>query len=197
MSGKFSTDVADEALVAEVLRDPHGVVGRAAASELFGRHRRRVYLWCYRYLRHHDRAVDLAQDVMVNAFRGLGSFEGRSKFSSWLFGIARNRCLKALAAPSLVRDEEVELEAIADPGTSVELLVEGADNEERLRALLMRHLDVQEREALWLRCFERMPVDAISEAMHLENATGARALLQRARRKLRGALADQAHMERA
>jgi len=46
------------------------------------------------------------------------------------------------------------------------------------------------REALWLRCFEHMPVDEIGRVMRLENASGARGLLQRARRKLRAALAQ-------
>jgi hypothetical protein len=39
-----------------------------------------------------------------------------------------------------------------------------------------------------LRCFERMPVDRITETLCLENASGARGLLQTARRKLRAEL---------
>ena len=50
-------------------------------------------------------------------------------------------------------------------------------------------LDGVERQALRLRCFERMPVDAITTALDLKESTGARAVLQRARRKLRAALA--------
>jgi RNA polymerase sigma-70 factor (ECF subfamily) len=131
--------------------------------------------------------MDLAQEALLSAYRALPSFQGRSRFSSWLFVITRNCCLKAVAAPSLVRDD-AELEGLPDPAGTPETLFEASQDEERLRRLLMQHLDEDERRALWLRCFERMPVDEISRVMQLENVTGARGLLQRARRKLRSAL---------
>jgi RNA polymerase sigma-70 factor (ECF subfamily) len=49
--------------------------------------------------RHH--AEDVAQDVFLLAFARLGSFDaGRAAFSTWLFTIARNRCLNALSRRS-------------------------------------------------------------------------------------------------
>ena len=72
------------------------------------------------------------------------------------------------------------------PGPEDELAMR--DDEEATLRLLERTLDEQERMALWMGCFERMPVDEITRALGLTNATGARGLLQRARRKLRAAL---------
>jgi len=183
-----SSPLSDEQLVERAVRDLAGPAGRAAASELLGRHRRAVYLWCWRYVRDHDRALDLAQDVLLAAYRALPSFEGRSKFGSWLFVIARHRCLKAVRPPSLLRDEEAEIDDLPHPDGDPQHLVERHEDEERLRRLLMDHLDEDERRALWLRCFERMPVEEIGRVMRLDNVTGARALLQRARRRLRAAL---------
>lgn len=188
MKGKPPHDATDEQLVEIAARDPGGASGQQAASELFERHERRVYLWCFRFVRDHERAVDLAQETLLSAYRALGSFRGRSRFSTWLFVIARNCCLKAVRAPALLRDEEVIMEELPHPHDSPEAEVIGWDEEERLRELVMERLDEAERKALWLRCFERMPVDEIGRAMKLENLTGARALLQRARRKLRAAL---------
>jgi RNA polymerase sigma-70 factor (ECF subfamily) len=187
MTGGVPHDLTDEQLIERAVRDPQGRPGREAASELLQRHRRRVYLWCYRYVHEPERAMDLAQEALLSAYRALPSFQGRSRFSSWLFVITRNCCLKAVAAPSLVRDD-AELEGLPDPAGTPETLFEASQDEERLRRLLMQHLDEDERRALWLRCFERMPVDEISRVMQLENVTGARGLLQRARRKLRSAL---------
>ncbi len=36
------------------------------------------------------RADDLAQDTFIQAYRGLGHFRGRSRFRTWLLGIAYN-----------------------------------------------------------------------------------------------------------
>jgi DNA-directed RNA polymerase specialized sigma24 family protein len=49
-------------------------------------------------------------------------------------------------------------------------------------------LEPAERAALWLRSFERMGMDDISKVLELRNASGARGVLQTARRKLRRAL---------
>ena len=178
----------DEELLAEFRTDPDGPVGRAAASELLGRHQRQVYVWCHRIVRDPERALDLAQEVLTKAFSALAGFEGRSRFSSWLFVIARNRCLSAVTAPSWLRDDDADPDQIAtagpDPATRHEQQVE----EDALRELMLQHLDEQEREALWLRCFERMAVEDITRILDLQAVSGARALLQRARRKLRAAL---------
>lgn len=179
---------SDEELLAEFRADPKGSVGCAAASELLGRHQRQVYLWCHRVVRDPERALELAQDVLTKAFGAMANFEGRSKFSSWLFVIARNRCLSAIAAPSLLRDEAAEPDAIASNTPGPEQEYEQALEESALRNLMMQHLDEQEREALWLRCIEKLAVEDITRILDLQEVSGARALLQRARRKLRAAL---------
>ena len=186
----------DEALVLEYQRDPQSSAGRGAASELLGRYQRRVYLWCYRYARDSEGALDLSQDVLTRAWRGLGSFGGRSKFSSWLFVIARNCCLNAVTAPALLRDDDAELDTLPSdrPGPAEQL--ERLQDQEAARRMMMEVLDDEERQALWLSVFERLPVEEITEAMALTNATGARGLLQRARRKLRAAvLSDERRVE--
>lgn len=182
------TEDDDPQLLERARRDPAGDDGRAAASELLRRHQRQVYVWCFRYVRDHERAIELAQDVLLSAYRALHTFEGRSQFGSWLYTIARHRCLRAVRAPRLVRDDDVELDALPHPDGNPERMFEDQQGEERLRRLVMEHLDPDERTALWMRCFERLPVEEIGRVLQVEHASGARALLQRARRKLRTAL---------
>ena len=86
---------SDVELLAAYRQDPEGPVGRRAASALFARYGSRLYAWCYRRMENQEDALDLAQEVMLEAFRGLPRFEGRSKFSSWLYAIARHRCINA------------------------------------------------------------------------------------------------------
>jgi RNA polymerase sigma-70 factor (ECF subfamily) len=58
---------------------------------------RELHLHCYRMLGSFDDAEDAVQDVLFRAWRGLGRFAGRSSFRSWLYAIATNACLDALA----------------------------------------------------------------------------------------------------
>jgi len=178
----------DEELVRAIQADPRGPEGRAAASALFARYQQRVYVWCYRYTKERERALDLSQDVFARAWRALPDYAQRSKFSWWLFVIARNCCLSAVTAPSLLRDDEAEMDELPAATLDPAAAFEQAADEDATRRLLLEHLDEQERLALWMRCFERLPIETITQSLGLANATGARGLLQRARRKLRAAL---------
>src|SRR4029079_14118106 len=83
----------------------------------------------------------------------------------------------------------------ADP---LELLVEHDDppavlatheEEQAMEALLRDHLSPLELQAIWLRCFEGLPVPEITRLLGLTHASGARSVLQSAREKLRARLA--------
>lgn len=179
----------DDELVRRACAAPDELARRRAASALLGRYRVRVYAWCRRHVGDHDRALDLAQEVLLLAYRHLASYRGRSPFAGWLWAVTRNRCLNELRRPRLLGDDEVDLDALPSSGRRPDELLEEALGEEALVALIRETLDPTEQQALRLRCFERMPVDAITRALRIREASGARAVLQRARRKLRAALA--------
>jgi DNA-directed RNA polymerase specialized sigma24 family protein len=61
--------------------------------------------------------------------------------------------------------------------------------------LLARHLKPTEHEAVVLRYFECLPVDEITQVLGITQASGARGVLQSAKRKLRAAFADQGGSE--
>src|SRR5262245_54915993 len=162
--------------------------GREAAGELLLRYRRAVYLWCFRYVRDHERALDMAQDVMLTAYQRMGEFEGRAAFSSWLFVIARNRCFNEMRNDA--RREDVDLENFESDEGSIDDRIEKEIQGKRLTEAASRVLDTIEQRAIWLRYSERMPVDEITALLKLDHKTGARAVLQRARRKLKSALEE-------
>jgi RNA polymerase sigma-70 factor (ECF subfamily) len=180
---------ADGELLARAREDPDEARRGRAASMLLERYQDRVYLWCLRMVREHEQALDLAQDVLLNAYRNLASFEGRSEFGSWLFMIARNRCLDSLRRPPVFRDE-TEVEELVDPSSGPAEQLEEKLDEAAFLELIRERLDPVEQEVLWLRCMERVPVEEITRLLRLESASGARGVLQRARRKLRAAAGD-------
>ncbi len=182
------TQADDDDLVALWRRDPGGPEGTPAAAELLGRYRRRVYRWCHGYVRDHEAALDLAQDVLLTAHQKIGSLRDGHRFGSWLFTVARNRCLAAMRRDRRWESEPVEVDELptGSPTPEQDLLDRLA--ERRFLELLDETLTVREREAIVLRCFEKMPIDLITSVLRVEGASGARGLLQTARRKLRAAL---------
>ncbi len=185
MSRQRLEELDDGALARMSCEQREGDLARQAAAQLFGRYQERVYHWCRRYVRNHDQALDLAQDVLISAWRALERFDGRAPFGGWLFVITRNRCFRALRPASLLRDEEAELDEVADRQRGPEQRFEDRESEDRVLGLIREHLEPAEQDAIWLRCYEGLPVDEITRVLGLETASGARGLLQSARRKLR------------
>src|ERR1043166_8398980 len=59
-------------------------------------HRRALHAHCYRMLGSVADAEDALQDALLNAWRGLAKFEGRSSLRSGLYTTATNPCLRVI-----------------------------------------------------------------------------------------------------
>ena len=68
-----------------------------AFAVIVNRYQRTVYQVCYRFVRNHEDAADLAQDVFVRAFKGLSQFKGDAALGTWLYRVGVNCCLNRLA----------------------------------------------------------------------------------------------------
>jgi RNA polymerase sigma-70 factor (ECF subfamily) len=73
-------------------------VSAGELEEVLGRHQRELLGYCYRMLGSPFDAEDAVQETMLRAWRGIERFEGRAAVRSWLYRIATNVCLDALAA---------------------------------------------------------------------------------------------------
>jgi RNA polymerase sigma-70 factor (ECF subfamily) len=175
----------DEALVRQHLSDPQG----PAAGLLLARWQDRAYQWAYRVARDHDAALDIAQDSLVRMFQALPRYEPRGNFGAWMFAIVQNRARSAVRKRSLVRDPEIDADELPTSQRGPEADYESAENEQGVLDAMARVLDPSERTALWLRAYEGMGMDDITHLLGLTSASGARGLLQTARRKLAAELA--------
>ncbi|HTO92658.1 MAG TPA: sigma-70 family RNA polymerase sigma factor [Candidatus Sulfotelmatobacter sp.] len=180
----------DEELVAEYQKSPESAPGRAAAGILIERWSGRVYAWAFRVVRDHDRALDLAQDSLLKMYEALPRYVARGRFSAWLFTIVHHRCVSEVRKRPLLRDPEIDADSLGGPGLEPAAEYESGEERRRVFEAMEHSLDNDERAALWLRGWEGMSVEDITRVMRLDGSSGARGLLQRARRKLRQALED-------
>jgi RNA polymerase sigma-70 factor (ECF subfamily) len=85
-----------------------------AFTELVRRYEETVYRFSYKICRDKTKAEETMQDTFINVFRKLRSFDGRSKFSTWLYTIVTNNCLMKLRRRKMA-DMEDSLEEYDHP----------------------------------------------------------------------------------
>ena len=69
---------------------------RGALDQLLRRHYDRMHAVCRRITGNEADAADAAQEAMIAVVRGLGRFDGRSAFGTWVYRIATNASLDEL-----------------------------------------------------------------------------------------------------
>ena len=64
-----------------------------AFSLLVKKYESTVYSFAYKVCRNEEKAAETLQDTFVNVYRKLDQFDGKAKFSTWLYQIVTNNCL--------------------------------------------------------------------------------------------------------
>jgi RNA polymerase sigma-70 factor (ECF subfamily) len=90
----------------------------AAFRELTEPYVRELQVHCYRMLGSFQDAEDALQDALLDAWRGLDRFEGRSSLRTWLYKIATNRCLNARRSTARRRAHEWDVPGVSPPEPS-------------------------------------------------------------------------------
>jgi RNA polymerase sigma-70 factor, ECF subfamily len=180
-------EVSDEQLLDQYRGAPASSLGLTSLNQLFERHHSRVAAWCYRMTGDVDSASDLAQEVFLKAFQRINSFRGDSKFTSWLYSIARNHCMDEMRSRGgrPVETSEVALETIADSySEDASQAVERSESEHTLRKLMTEALDETESKVMTMHYVYELPLDSITRLLGLTNPSGAKAYIVSAKRKL-------------
>jgi RNA polymerase sigma-70 factor (ECF subfamily) len=142
----------------------------AAFGRLVDRYEQKVYRLCCGLLRDRVLAEDAAQESLLRIWKSLAKYDARAALSTWIYTIARNRCLTALErrqlGESLIqRDAGGQLDhAAAAPNpeptaasTSLRALVDG--------------LPERYRQALTLFYFEERSVGETGAMLGLPDGT--------------------------
>jgi RNA polymerase sigma-70 factor (ECF subfamily) len=119
----------------QLLLDRSRAGDQEAFEMLVCHHQRRVFNLAYRMVLNYDEASEITQDVFLAAWQNLATFRGDARFSTWLYRITHNCCLRMLdqrrrdyAALSAARAEQVRQRA----GATEQHLLDARD---RLRTI--------------------------------------------------------------
>ena len=137
-----------------------------AFRQLFERYSRPVISFVYDMVGDRALAEDLTQETFVRAYRHLGALREESKFSTWLFSIAKNVAREHLRsgerrAGKVELDDETVLELQDEGRTPVEGLLDKELNGVVRRAL--GALDEDKRTVFALKIFQQRSYEEIVE----------------------------------
>ena len=173
-----------------------------ALAELSAAYGARIYQLAFRYMRNHEDAEEVVQDVLLKVFRKIELFRGDSALSSWIYRITFNTAMSRLRRTRATRfAEATELEignSMTDEGPGAH---DPADwsrmaDEEMLRRELRERLvaavgDLPAiyREPVILRDLRGMTTEEASTHLRVKDQT-LKSRLHRGRLLLRERLAD-------
>ncbi|MEO5922584.1 MAG: sigma-70 family RNA polymerase sigma factor [Bryobacteraceae bacterium] len=184
-------ELPDEELIAAYRAGWGPQTREDAADELFRRHQPRIARWCCRFTHDRETAADLAQEILLRAYRNLDKYRGECRFSTWLYVIARNLCFTAIQRRAsepvwIAKSQSTELPDRVTSG------IHDAFEQEQQRQsnwrFILETLDKTEARVMLLHYGEEMPLSAVSRVLSLTNKSGAKAYIVSARRKLDAAM---------
>jgi RNA polymerase sigma-70 factor, ECF subfamily len=130
---------------------------------LYDRLAERVFRYVFTLLHDRHLAEDVAQETMVIVWKQAGTFEGRSKVSTWVFGIARFRALDILRKEKRGQRVPETVLVEPDPAPAVE------DRERTLRAI--KTLPEEQREVVFLTFYEGLSYGEIAGMLGIPEGT--------------------------
>ena len=169
-----------------------------AFRALFGRYEAPIFAFLVRQCGNRDTARDMAQDVFFRVVRSAGSFHHQSKFSTWVYTIARNAAVDASRKarhrnhPSLDDSRTPDAPCLFDRIATEDPGPDRGATSERLRADLSAAIDklpADQREVFLLREYSGLRFDEIADVVGAKVGT-VKSRMRYALEGLRGALAD-------
>jgi RNA polymerase sigma-70 factor (ECF subfamily) len=115
----------------------------AAYASLVTKHKNLVFSIVVKIVNNREDAEEISQDVFLKAYQSLNTFEGKSKFSTWLYRIAYN------AAISKTRKKKFEMVAIE------ETVITNYSTDEIGRN--MNELEENDRQLILEKALQRLP----------------------------------------
>jgi RNA polymerase sigma-70 factor (ECF subfamily) len=156
-----------------------------AVDQLIRRYQKKVYSIAYQMSgADPEDARDCAQEALIQVFRNLARFEGRSRFSTWLYRVVVNTCLDArrrrrrwlqmifTRRSDQREDADADFDNLAAPEDATDP-VSNVSGEELKRDVTdaMRRLSDKQRTVFQLKVFQEMSIPEIAIATGMAEGT--------------------------
>ena len=156
-----------------------------AFSYLVEKYQKLVYTLALKLLKRPEDAEELAQDTFIKAYQKLDSYEGKSKFSTWLYSITYN------AGISELRKRRIEFKSLEDQKFSDQDEMKMHDyysetkkeDQEKYLNLALGKLPEDDQVLVTLYYYESQSMDDISEITGL-TVSNIKVKIHRARKKM-------------
>ncbi len=165
---------------------------------LYQRYSSSLFNFIYRFFGDYDQACDILQHVFLKLYMSLPMLDTGKSLKSWLFQVARNRCLDELRRKHTVNFSELEsmddeeempiLMVMPDPHPQPEEVVEQHELQESLQKAIQL-LPQKFRSVVLLRYMAQLSFSEIGRTLHMPEAT-AKTYFYRARPLLQALLAS-------
>jgi RNA polymerase sigma-70 factor (ECF subfamily) len=178
--------VADEALAGQAQAG-----SLSDFEELVYRYEGRIFRFVANSFRNRADAQEVTQETFVSAYLHLRQFDVNRSFATWLFAIARRKCIDRhrIARPTVGED----IPELIDPDDPAVLLARH-EAERDIWELARRALPELHFHALWLKYAEEMSVQHIARVLR-KTQVHVKVLLFRARTRLARELESQRTQE--
>jgi len=156
-----------------------------AFSYLVEKYRKLVYTLALKLLKRPEDAEELAQDTFIKAFQKIDTYEGKSKFSTWLYSITYNACISEL------RKRRIQFSSLDDRQISDQDEMKMNDyyretkkeDQEKYLNLALSKLPEDDQVLVTLYYYESQSMDDISEITGL-TVSNIKVKIHRARKKM-------------
>jgi RNA polymerase sigma factor (sigma-70 family) len=167
-----------------------------AFSNLVDKYQKLIYTLALKLLKRPEDAEEMAQDTFVKAFQKLDTYEGKSKFSTWLFSITYNACISEL------RKRRVEFKSLDDTRISDQDELKMHDyyrevkkeDQEKYLNLALEKLPEDDQVLVTLYYYENQSMDEISTITGL-TVSNIKVKIHRSRKKMYKILHEMLHEE--
>jgi RNA polymerase sigma-70 factor, ECF subfamily len=180
-----SYDMSDETNLIKNILDGN----TRAFNDLVRQYEDTVFSFAFKVCRNREKAEETVQDTFVNVYRKLHQFDGRSKFTTWLYSIVTNNCLmknrqRKIDDASVQFDEEHEhlQDRLSESTTPFETVMSD-ELRGQLDAAILK-LPVEYRIVFILRDIEGLSANETATVLQLSVAA-VKSRLHRARKALR------------